>query len=69
MGKRINIIVKSFFLQNFFKADNHLEPLLGIDLLRNAQHAARASWLYSRCGASTDAPTFDGNVFGFTETI
>lgn len=55
-----------FFLQNFFKADHHLEPLLGIDLLRNAQRAARASWLYSRCGASTNAPTFHGNVFGLT---
>jgi hypothetical protein len=55
-----------FFLQNFFKADHHLEPLLGIDLLHNAQRAARASWLYSRCGASTHAPTFHGNVFGFT---
>jgi hypothetical protein len=54
-----------FFLQNFFKADHHLEPLLGIDLLRNAQRAARASWLYSRCGASTNAPTFHGNIFGF----
>jgi hypothetical protein len=42
------------------------ETLLGIDLLRNAQRAARASWLYSRCGASTNAPTFHGNVFGFT---
>jgi len=55
-----------FFLQNFFKADHHLEPLLGIDLLRNAQRAARARWLYSRCGAATNAPTFHGNVFGFT---
>ncbi|MDH3605023.1 MAG: hypothetical protein OEU26_35955, partial [Candidatus Tectomicrobia bacterium] len=55
-----------FFLQNFFKADHHLGPLLGIDLLRNAQRAARASWLYSRCGASTHTPTFHGNVFGFT---
>ena len=55
-----------FFLQNFFKADHHLEPLLGIDLLHNARRAARASWLYSRCGASTNAPTFHGNVFGFT---
>ena len=55
-----------FFLQNFFKADHHLEPLLGIDLLRNAQRAARASWIYSRCGASTNAPTFHGNVFGFS---
>jgi hypothetical protein len=55
-----------FFLQNFFKADHHLEPLLGINLFRNAQRAARASWLYSRCGASTHAPTFHGNVFGFS---
>jgi hypothetical protein len=55
-----------FFLQNFFKADSSLAPLLGVDLFRNAQRAAHASWLYSRCGAGTNAPTFRGNVFGLT---
>jgi hypothetical protein len=55
-----------FFLQNFFKADQSLAPLLGIDLFQNAQRAARASWLYSRCGASTHAKTFTDNVFGLT---
>ncbi len=55
-----------FFLQNFFQADESLEPLVGIDLFNNAQRAARASWLYSRCVASTQAPTFQGNVFGLT---
>lgn len=55
-----------FFLQNFFKADASLAPLLGIDLFQNAQRAARASWLYSRCGASTQAKTWQANIFGLT---
>jgi hypothetical protein len=56
-----------FFLQNFFKADATLEPVLGIDLFQNAQRAARASWLYSRCQARTmQVPAFQGNVFGLS---